>query len=345
MIPVTARRLRGFTLVELLVVIAIIGILIALLLPAVQAAREAARRSQCSNNLKQLGLALHNYHDTHKKFPSSPGGLFTPDHDSWMRWGGVASLLPFIEQNAIYDQLDFSLHWDHTANRPMTRTPISSALTCPSDPVSSDNLANTAPCSYCLSRGPQSEWDMSTGREMGFVDGHYWGSFSGLKDGSSNTLAMAEAQLGANQGAPSTTRPPNPYYVLQSGDLVHTQGGDNRGFMNTQPYIDEINVYYDNCVNNGTYIGTSDDTGWYWAAGRTQQGAHVTTLVGPNAGPGCDNDTSVTDARVREPSSYHPGGALCLKADGSVTFASETIDQATWIAFGSRKGGETVELP
>ena len=348
----TVRRHRGFTLVELLVVIAIIGILIALLLPAVQAAREAARRSQCSNKLKQLGLALHNYYDTNKAFPSTPGGNFrAPSPVNWMRWGGVASLLPYLEQNAIYDQIDFTLHWEHSVNLPATRTPINAALTCPSDPGSSTEVANTAPCSYCFSRGPQAVWDVGAGREAGFSDGHFWPTFASIRDGSSNTLAMAESQLGRNQGAWSTTsnRPPQPFYMVRVGsNLTQSIAGEQYVFKNTQPYMDIINNYYAACLASyagGGYYNEADDASFYWAAGRTHQGTVITTLVGPNAGPGCDDNTSITEARIREPSSFHPGGVLGVKADGSVSFISETINQAIWIAFGSRNGGESVELP
>jgi prepilin-type N-terminal cleavage/methylation domain-containing protein len=142
----------GFTLVELLVVIAIIGILIALLLPAVQAAREAARRSQCTNNMKQIGLALHNYHDTHKTFPPAAiwgtpntpanvlGRLPDPYHHTW-----CTAILPFMEQQPLYDTVDFRLRaWGQTIVSTQVQT-----LRCPSDsggldsPADTDNIAIT----------------------------------------------------------------------------------------------------------------------------------------------------------------------------------------------------------
>lgn len=119
------NRVRGFTLIELLVVIAIIAILIALLLPAVQQAREAARRTQCKNNLKQLGLALHNYHDVFNTFP--PNGANAPSqgpscggrfNQSWLSWSGMAMLLPYIEQANIYNQINFSNQWNCNADYP-----------------------------------------------------------------------------------------------------------------------------------------------------------------------------------------------------------------------------------
>jgi len=137
--PHSMSRRRGFTLVELLVVIAIIGILVALLLPAVQAAREAARRMQCTNNLKQMGIALHNYHDTYKTFP--PGGIECggavngPCNSTYGRrqlttW--TLCILPFMEQQPLYDQYDFNLGNTDAANAAVCQTFISSYL-CPSD--------------------------------------------------------------------------------------------------------------------------------------------------------------------------------------------------------------------
>jgi prepilin-type N-terminal cleavage/methylation domain-containing protein/prepilin-type processing-associated H-X9-DG protein len=128
-------RRRAFTLVELLVVIAIIGILIALLLPAVQAAREAARRAQCSNHLKQLGLALHNYHDTHRAFP--PGGMT----DNGLSW--IVMILPFIEQKPLYDQFNFDAGDYHEAGKLEVSLTRIDTLLCPSCPIERSNLGGT----------------------------------------------------------------------------------------------------------------------------------------------------------------------------------------------------------
>ena len=137
-----SRRRSAFTLVELLVVIAIIGILVALLLPAVQAAREAARRMQCTNRMKQLSLAQHNYHDVYKAFAPMRTGTYRPDVDNWNwndRVGGFVSLLPFYEQQAIFDRTDFQHNgppawWSNAnhVNRQISRTTIP-AYRCPSD--------------------------------------------------------------------------------------------------------------------------------------------------------------------------------------------------------------------
>lgn len=137
------RRLRGFTLIELLVVIAIIAILIALLLPAVQQAREAARRSTCKNNLKQLGLAIHNYHDTHRCFPMSTRNV----GNNWGRNNGaswIVMVLPFMDQGPLYERFNFDRGMaEDNANYQLLQTPLPSLL-CPSDPTTAvrDDLAD-----------------------------------------------------------------------------------------------------------------------------------------------------------------------------------------------------------
>src|SRR5690606_23052156 len=130
------RPLHGFTLVELLVVIAIIGVLVSLLLPAVQAAREAARRTQCVNGLKQLGLAVHNHHDAHKTVPVSarPVGL-----TSLPRIAAMTHLLPYLEEGNVSQIFDLKMNWGSIDNRPAVNKPIA-VLTCPSTPEASDRL-------------------------------------------------------------------------------------------------------------------------------------------------------------------------------------------------------------
>ena len=138
----TSRR-NGFTLVELLVVIAIIGILVALLLPAVQAAREAARRMSCSNNMKQIALACHNYMDTHKEFP--------PPYDRSPDTNIMAFILPFMEQQQIADIYDYDEDWDHANNRLARETEIE-MLRCPTAPVAGNFVSDYASCTI-MSRG------------------------------------------------------------------------------------------------------------------------------------------------------------------------------------------------
>ncbi len=355
-----ARGRRGFTLVELLVVIAIIGILIALLLPAVQAAREAARRSQCSNNLKQLGLALHNYHDTYKTFPAATGPPVcngTACNHGWEGWGGIAPMIAFMEQRALADQITWDQYWNRNdpANGVTNRVVADSiigGLQCPSDPGFNFDYGNAGPTSYNLSHGPTSVWDVSNSQVVGMFDRLYWCRLADIRDGTSNTIAMAEAKMGRNQGMWDVSKRDESYIVGGVGDLVQPSPriGNARTFTPRAADINAINTYYQGCLaayDSGSGFNTNycDQQGRFWVSGRAAWAPYITTLVGPNAGPACDNDTgSPTDLRVKEPSSYHPGGAQVLKADGSASFASETTDQAVWISSGTMNGGETQTL-
>ncbi len=191
------RTLRGFTLVELLVVIAIVGILIALLLPAVQAAREAARRMQCTNNLKQCGLALHNYHLTHKTFPYGAGG-----NGVWWSWSAL--ILPFLEQSAVYDQIDFRFPYNvvHAANNEAMKN-IIGVYQCPSAPANVlcsccskiPGFDDTAETNYSAvaTHLPDHYADTCNGTGVMFNDSAI--GIADIRDGTSQTLLVGESDV------------------------------------------------------------------------------------------------------------------------------------------------------
>ncbi len=218
------RRNAGFTLIELLVVIAIIAILVALLLPAVQQAREAARRTQCQNNLKQLGLAVHNFYSSFQKLPSS---LRPPSNNTTLpRYGVVTQLLPYLEQGNIYDQYNQTISWSKAPNLALGAVPLPS-LTCPSspedanrldvDPATSNAVGVVAISDYAASNGLDPSLvgllqgagyyaGVSTDPVAGYYGSQVWPSqvkgflavntqhtFAQIRDGLSNTISMVES--------------------------------------------------------------------------------------------------------------------------------------------------------
>ena len=184
-------KIRGFTLVELLVVIAIIGILIALLLPAVQAAREAARRSQCSNNLKQIGLALQNYHDTFKVFP--PGALYDSSATSngGDRISGWVLILPFMEAGTVHDLWDFNYGYDDAQNNAGKKEAVD-GLFCPSKPRPEKATSSIAYGDYALSSGTGNINSATTNYWRGMFHQNTNCRFRDILDGTSNTIAAGE---------------------------------------------------------------------------------------------------------------------------------------------------------
>lgn len=340
------RRVRGFTLVELLVVIAIIGILIALLLPAVQAAREAARRSQCTNNLKQLGLALQNYHDTYLAFPFG-----NQNNYAW-----TVRVLPFVEQKPLWDQINagsgnypaFSFSpWDGMFTQKSAKIP---AFACPSD-GNGANQSTWGTTNYSGCYGDSINNNQSSGTRRGLFCTGQVRTFASLTDGSSNTAAFSERVVGnTGQRFIKGNIANNPGMTLSGSYAIPsacaaTKGTDGRSYATSTGVLGGGNEY---C------------SGRRWADGRPFY-TGFTTVLPPNA-PSCTGGASDSDNTwgVFSATSNHPGGVNLALADGSVRFISETIESGNsssaevgsglspygvWGALGSINGGEPSQVP
>jgi prepilin-type N-terminal cleavage/methylation domain-containing protein/prepilin-type processing-associated H-X9-DG protein len=348
------RRHRAFTLVELLVVIAIIGILIALLLPAVQAAREAARRSQCTNNLKQIGLALHNFHDTNGNFP--PG---QPDDDTDL-WAWSAYILPYIEQRPLYEQISraptiFLVKGGQNINYFRTLNPGSDGNIDGMQTYVSvrdgTNRANTGNAAFAVINGflcpsdilPQnSTLDATPGYGKSNYLGNIGESFGRING---DTAAFSGWGCGFVSGSQQTG------VLLLSNNNTSTYvtgfASINDGTSNTIA-VGEVTVSRDaRPENTGTY--------WYptWAgagggcAGRyaSAWGRWVDTNFPINlwraSSGNLANAPKETDGSY---GSQHSGGANVVLADGSCRFLSENVDLETYRRLGSRKDGLPVTL-
>jgi prepilin-type N-terminal cleavage/methylation domain-containing protein/prepilin-type processing-associated H-X9-DG protein len=317
------RRYRGFTLVELLVVIAIIGILIALLLPAVQAAREAARRSQCTNNLKQIGLAMHNYNDRSKVFPFGYLETTTPALELHRRTCWAQEIWPFIEQGPLYDKYMQDLNLWVMDVPPEIRDAQIPAYQCPSD--------GSQPA-YGGSGGRRSNADGAQGNYVVCTG-------DGLNDPNDAT----------QDGMPYNSRN-NPLRGI-FWENSHTKFSDIiDGTSNT--------LLASEGIVRGSDVAGPTGSGWggaggYWG-GAPHGGYGFTTLEPPNSPLpdliySCKDEnfpqapcrgTGGTLPHYNFARSYHPGGANFAIADGSVRFISETIDLPTYHAIGTRRQGE-----
>ncbi|MBX6316693.1 MAG: DUF1559 domain-containing protein [Isosphaeraceae bacterium] len=312
-------RRRGFTLIELLVVIAIIGVLIALLLPAVQAAREAARRAQCVNNLKQLGLAIQNYHDVNGVIPPTALGSGTPDVAMKPR------LLPFMEQTAAYNALNVSFKYSDPSNSTIRYMKLN-VLLCPSDTntpsttVGSTSYPNNIG-TFILNNGtmfdgPAYEMAANYGPPV---------SFATVTDGTSNTAIFSEWTRGRGTSNPA-----------QPGRWVV--------YMSTDPYTQAAPLpqLAANCQNQTTLYW--DGKGGEWLDQNCGKGGGYSHINTPNKKACFFNGSSPLSKyhTMVGASSYHPGGVNVAFLDGSVKFVKDAVSQQAWWAIATKAGGEVI---
>ncbi len=357
----TVRR-KGFTLVELLVVIAIIGILVALLLPAVQAARGAARRIRCNNNLKQFGLAAQNYHDVHKTFPrygfqsflhAEPGWQNREWDERWRIWQGYSvhtMLLPYMEQQAIYSKLrmgpapvgvDQPIDYCFWYNQNGFRTQRLPEMVCPSadrpPATPTDNIwSGGGGSNYAASAGPTLWWVGDFRTSPGEFSPHKETAMAEFKDGTANTIFMAEILTGDGNGA-----------IYLPGEPVR-----NRTYSGPGPWhwpnltVNLMEQWGIECQGNINDHMSSN--GWGWLGSNYTQTV-CNTAVPPNweyptciatGPPGYSSDR---DGNYPSRSNHGPG-SLHLFADGSVHFIKDSTDFALYQALGTKGAGDVASL-
>ncbi|XZE21739.1 DUF1559 domain-containing protein [Pirellulaceae bacterium SH449] len=367
--PSSKHARRGFTLVELLVVIAIIGILVGLLLPAVQSAREAARRMQCMNNVKQLTLAIHNYHDA---FRATPLHMHRAAHD----WGGAGAsgnlswyfgTLPFIEATNAYNFVPSAFSgsgfsWNgivsgNTELGQIARQRIPSFV-CPSESVENVNVPRLANFNYVANAGPPRHIALplsgTSSNSRGFIShsrvtpgrpntvncsGNWLAGanntvrFNSFTDGLSNTAAISESLVNEGQGR-SRDRRRNLYYTNSA--LIQV------------PNTPIAAVVADGLAGHVNWPDWGQYKGLSWIYTSSWEKHLYNHVFPPNtiSIPGYNTDwfrCSEADGAIT-PSSNHVGGIQVSMADGSVQFISDSIDLNVWWALGTRNGGEVVNL-
>jgi prepilin-type N-terminal cleavage/methylation domain-containing protein len=336
------RTRNAFTLVELLVVIAIIGVLVALLLPAVQAARESARRSQCLNNMKQLGLAVHEFHDSKDKLPS--GGR--PPESSSVRFGVFTYLLPYLERSDLFDLYDSSVNWSHANNTPVTKTRIAT-YECPSSPKHGGLLDHNPD-----GVGPGSPW-------VGIVANGDYAASLGVDPGMTTFGAGLSPPVpiqGSTSSLSTADKPTNGFLPkntsLKFGDVTDglsttvmffESGGRPLLYRLGSPVGTDPATHR---VNAGGWCRPASDILFAGsnAAGVIQAGAfgkYVNRTNGIDVGGetySASGYPSVGTEGSSQPYAFHPGGFHATLGDGSVTFIDENVDIGIICALVTRNG-------
>ena len=337
----TRKFRRGFTLIELLVVIAIIAVLIALLLPAVQSAREAARRSQCVNNLKQMGLGMHNYHQAVGTFPLANARAvdYAPNNPTdWGTFSAHAMLLPYLEQTQVYNAANFNWTVWYGDGAPVNRTVWNvqvKAFLCPSDANAGSSHFNSYHNSFGTGTDP---WSTDTN---GFFAPRYKSyDIASATDGSSNTIMTVEGITGDFGNLNKKFR-----------RMVSGVGVPANFIQNDARRVLPIVMAAAQSCNAAIQAapGGNSNRGQRWQTGSPGL-TLINIILTPNSSQfpfsGCRLDCASgcgTDfGHLFVPSSFHPGGVNTLFGDGSVRFVKDTVAQTIWMSLGSKDGGEVV---
>jgi len=348
-----SKRRRGFTLIELLVVIAIIGVLVALLLPAVQSAREAARRSQCINNLKQMGLALHNYESAIGSFPPGAGGqpsVVGGGSAGWGEWSAHSMMLPYLEQKPIYDAINFMFVGTHDRggelNRTVWVTRINSFL-CPSD--GNAGRSNINNYHGCVGTSTYDGWGSPGGprQTTGIFTKYLVYGIRDVTDGTSSTIAFSETLTG---GSDRTSLPKNNGRNTIQGVTLAPEARVQDASINLAATNTALQVCTNayNAAGSAEINGIRNNNGERWGWGDTAM-TMFNTIVPPNSTQhrwsacrhGCET-CSPDSSAFYNATSNHSGGVNVAFTDGSVRFIKGSVTPRVWMALGTKANGETL---